>query len=90
MGTQPENIERALQGKRTLPRPGEPKELPGGTELREPAEEKVSSAGPEADPEADTGGVMRGKGKRMLSEDEERRHQLRGGTWNNASSRDRV
>lgn len=49
MGTQPEDIERALRGRRTLPTPGEPQELgegrAAGTQGRKGAGGKTGGEG---------------------------------------------
>lgn len=83
MGVEPEEIEHALRGKRTLPRPGkepEPAEAPRGAPTKE------TSRSPEAEPGSVQGGKER-KGPRgqLFTEDEERRFQLRGGRFNAAS-----
>ena len=75
MGTQPENIERALQGKRTLPKPGEQPE----------PNQAGEGEGPEVrEGQGSAGGAIERKGY-PKDKDEEQRFQARGGRFNAAS-----
>ena len=85
MGTQPENIERALQGRRTLPRPGERPEPvqgageEGGETPKKTTNEPVEQRG------ADPSEQRKGPHGQLHTEDEEHRFQARGGRFNRAS-----
>lgn len=92
MGTQPENIERALQGKRTLPTPGEPNQGKGtaaGPEGRHDASSKKSSRSP-TEPSEDPNQGYEGPGGQKFNPSDERRFQLKGGRFNAASEKDEV
>lgn len=84
MGVEPENIERSLRGRRTLPRPGEEvHEAAGGGAPR-----KRSS--PDAGTPVEAGEERQGPGGQLYTKEEERRFQARGGRHNAASEGDRI
>jgi hypothetical protein len=79
MGTQPENIEKALKGRRTLPQPGE---QPEPTQM---GGERKRTQGPETQEGADFGEGFEGKEGQKYTKEEEKRFQARGGHRNAAS-----